>query len=59
MLNKKFSDLFMRKEAKKEEPKKIPSFDESYFTCKIASNGLNTDLIKIQTEIKSSIFIFI
>lgn len=52
MLNKKLSDLFMRKENKREEPKKVGSFDESYFSCRIDSNGLNTDLIKIQTEIK-------
>jgi hypothetical protein len=54
MINKKLSDLFLRKDKPKEEPKAMPEFDESFFHCRLLGKGVNTDLIRIQTELKES-----
>lgn len=46
------SDLFLRKESRKEEPRPVPSFDESYFDCQLVTKGANTELIRVKTRQK-------
>lgn len=45
----------MRKESNKKEDQKQPVlFDENFFHCRLISTGINTELIRIQTQVKES-----
>jgi hypothetical protein len=57
MINKKLSELFMRKDkesGKKEDHKSLACFDENYFHCRLVCRGINTDLIQLHAEVKES-----